>query len=206
MWHFNFVSKNKSAKAVGHLFTTAAVLFCLSEPLSAETVIPSEEKEIQDDFSQIAKTPGAVIFTPPEGWRVADAQALPASVKIMVVGKGAHEFPPSMNLGTENYTGTLKQYLKRIKEINYSQGLEWKDLGMIRTEAGDASLSQVDTKTQWGDVRMMHVILLKNETVYILTAASLKEEFPKFYKDFFKSLRSLKINEDFQDMAKIQQS
>lgn len=135
-----------------------------------------------------------VIFTPPEGWRFADTSMLPPSVKTMVIGKGASEFPPSINLGTENYTGTLKQYLKRIKEINQSQGAEWKDLGMIRTEAGDASLSQVDTKTQWGDVRMMHVILLKDGTVYILTAASLKDEFPSFYKDLFNSLRSLRFD------------
>lgn len=134
-----------------------------------------------------------ISFTPPQGWRFADTIALPANVKTMVIGKGASEFPPSINLGTEQFSGTLKQYLKKIKEINASQGIEWKDLGMIRTEAGEASLSQIDTKTQWGEVRMMHVILSREGMVYILTAASLKDEFPNFYKDIFNSLRSLRF-------------
>ena len=133
----------------------------------------------------------AVMFTPPSGWRTADRNGLPKHVNVMVVGKGSHEFPPSISLGTEIYPGTLKQYLKRVKEINTGKGNEWKDLGTIRTEAGNASLSQVDTRTQWGDVRMMHVMLYRDGTVYILTASSLKDEFSKYYKEFFNALRSL---------------
>lgn len=135
----------------------------------------------------------AVMFTPPAGWRNADGTALPENVKVMVVGKGSSDFPPSISLGTEEYKGSLKQYLKRVKEINASKGSEWKDLGTLKTEAGNASLSQVDRKTEWGEVRMMHVILIKNGTVYIVTAASLREEFPKFYKDFFNALRSVRF-------------
>lgn len=138
----------------------------------------------------------SVLFTPPSGWKSADPKSLLPHVKAMVVGKGVHEYPPSINLGTESYPGTLKQYLKRIKEINTSQGAYWKDLGTIQTKAGKASLSQVDKKTEWGEVRMMHVILNKDGTMYILTAASLKDEFPKFYKDFFSSLSSLRFNQD----------
>ncbi len=101
--------------------------------------------------------------------------------------------PPSMNLGTETFDGTLKDYLKIVKNVNDARHAEWKELGTIRTEAGNASLSQADIKTEWGDVRMMHVIMLHDGTVYILTAAALKEEFPNFYKDFFKSMTTLKI-------------
>lgn len=152
-------------------------------------------KSIQQTSSDKAAGNEVVMFTPPAGWRNADVGALPEHVKVMVVGKGSSEFPPSITLGTEDYKGSLKQYLKRIKEINSSQGFEWKDLGTVRTEAGNASLSQVDKRTEWGDVRMMHVIMTKNGVVYILTAASLKEEFPKFYKDFFNSMRSLRFGE-----------
>lgn len=175
-----------------------SILLLTFGSLSAESILFTDSliKEHQNsgekDNHEKTET---VMFTPPEGWRLADKTLLSPSVKTMVVGKAKanSEFPPSINLGTETYSGTLKQYLKRIKEINNSQGAEWKDLGMIRTEAGDASLSQVDTKTQWGNVRMMHVILLKEGTAYILTAASLKEEFPNFYKDIFNSLRSLRF-------------
>jgi hypothetical protein len=134
-----------------------------------------------------------VTFTPPTGWRFADSKELPPNVKVMVVGKGKKEYPPSINLATEKYNGTLKDYLKTVKAINDSQSTSWKDLGTIQTASGNASLSQIDTKTTWGDVRMMHVIIIKDGTAYILTAASLTEEFPKFYKDFFNALRSLRI-------------
>lgn len=114
----------------------------------------------------------------------------------MVVGKGKGQFPPSINLATEPYKGTLKEYLKLVKSINAAKGVEWKDLGKIKTEAGEGSLSQVDTKMQWGDVRMLHTILVRKGTVYIVTAAALKEEFPSLYQPFFNSMRSLSIEED----------
>lgn len=141
------------------------------------------------------KSPGAVYFTPPEGWRQADAKSLSPNVKIMVVGKGKGEFPPSINLAIEPYKGTLKDYLKIVKTINASKGGDWKDLGKIRTDAGEGSLSQLDTKMQWGDVRMLHTIVSKNNTIYIMTAAALRDEFPAYYKQFFDAMRSLHVNE-----------
>lgn len=159
---------------------------CLSFVFLSFSVISAEETSSNEVIE--------ISFKPPEGWRLADSSALPKAVKRMVVGKGEHEFPPSINLGTDQFNGNLQDYLKLIRSINESQGTEWKDLGLIRTEAGDASLSQITAKTQWGNVKMMHTILVRDGTVYILTAAALQEEFPKFYKDFFASMRSLKFN------------
>jgi hypothetical protein len=137
---------------------------------------------------------------------MADPKILPERVKVMVVGQGPSAFPPSMNLSMEPYSGSLKQYLKNVKNRNLAQGYEWKDLGTIRTEAGNASLSQVDTKSEWGTVRLMHVILLKNGTIYILTASALQEEFSQFYKDFFNSMRSLRVvKEAFEMVVNAQQ-
>lgn len=153
-------------------------------------------------FSLLAAedTEGIVLFTPPAGWGLADTTSLPPHVRAMVVGKGPSAFPPSMNLSWEPYKGTLKQYLKTVKNLNSAHGYEWKDLGTIQTQAGNASLSQVDTKSQWGDVRLMHVILIKNGNVYILTASALKNEFSQFYKDFFASMRSIRVTNDLYDM------
>jgi hypothetical protein len=134
-----------------------------------------------------------VQFTPPPGWHFADTKLLPPTVKIMVIGKGDHPFPPTMNLALQPYKGTLKQYLQQVKAINDAQGYHWKDLGIIRTEAGNGNLSQVDVRSEWGDLREMCVILLKNETIYVLRATSLKDEFARFYKDFFSAMRSLNI-------------
>ncbi len=185
------------------LLALSAAGLCFTFTLDgAVNIPPAEEKSIQESFAATVQEPGAVMFTPPEGWFLADPKALPPNVKVMVVGKGSKDYPPSMNLSIEKFSGTLKQYLKIVKAINENKGDEWKDLGSIRTEAGDASLSQVDTKSKWGTERLMHVIFLKNGTVYILTAAALKEEFPKFYKDFFNSMRSLRINKDLFEMVK----
>ena len=144
---------------------------------------------------------GVVLFTPPPGWVMADSALLPPSVRVMVVGKGERIVPPSMNLTTQPYTGTLKQYLKIIKNKNDAQGYAWKDLGNIRTQAGQANLSQVDTKSEWGEIRLMHVTLLKNGWIYILTASALKEEFSKYYKQFFAAMRSLRVCTDLFEMV-----
>ena len=89
-------------------------------------------------------------FIPPTDWRNADKSKLPEHVHLMVVGQGANEFPPSISLATEKYSGTLKQYLKVVKELNSSKGYEWRDLGSIQTDAGNASLSQT-TANQNGE-------------------------------------------------------
>lgn len=153
--------------------------------------LTSLNAQLHEPFNKGLDSQTHLIFTPPPGWKNADCASLPKQVELMVVGKGAGDFPPSISLATEVYSGTLKQYLKRVKELNASKGFEWKDLGNIKTQAGNVSLSQTDSQSQWGNIRMMHVMLKKDDTIFILTAAALKEEFPKFYKEIFTSLRSI---------------
>jgi hypothetical protein len=169
--------------------------------LSADVPAPSkaQTKHTQNKSAE-EDDAGIVTFVPPPGWHQADSNALPPHVKFMVVGKGSTAFPPSMNLSVEPFKKGLNAYLKIIKSINESQGYEWKDLGMIKTQAGTASLSQVDTKTEWGDLRLMHAVLHKNGHIYILTASALKNEFSKFYKEFFAAMQSLRVNKDIFEM------
>lgn len=168
------------------LICAVAILF--SSPFCTHTANSTPPP----DF--VSNEGGIVLFTPPNGWRQADTSLLPPHIKLMVIGKGPSAFPPSMNLNVQSFSGTLKQYLKIVKDTNESQGFEWKDLGTLRTEAGNASLSQFDHKSQWGTIRMMQVILIKNGMVYILSASALKDEFSLFYKDFFASMRSLRVS------------
>lgn len=186
---------NFSLRALGVL----CVMLC--GQLQAQVSLPQNVGITDQESQRISQEPGAVVFSPPKGWHMADPEELPPHVRVMVVGKGKREFPPSINLSTEEFEGTLKDYLKIVKEINNSQGSEWKDLGTIRTQAGEASLSQAVSVTEWGKVRMMHVILSKNGMIYILTAAAHFEEFPKFYKMFFDAMRSLRVNQDPDEMA-----
>lgn len=182
-------------------------LFSALIPMIAFSIYPLEANSPPlAPSSQTKQTPeaneeGLVFFTPPAKWMLTDSKALPPHVRIMVVGQGPGSFPPSINLSLEPYKGTLAQYLKIVKNMNAAQGYDWKDLGSIQTQAGNGSLSQVDTKTQWGVVRLMHVILVKNGKVYILTAAALKDEFSIFYKEFFAAMRSLKIAKDEYELV-----
>lgn len=147
-----------------------------------------------------------VYFTPPSGWRLADLSALPVKhSKIIVVGESISNCPPWMNLTSEAYQGTLKQYLKIVQNKSRAKGETCRDLGMIRTEAGQGNLSQADSKMAWGEMRLMHLILLKYGRIYILTAYALKEEFATFYKDFFAAMRSLRVGKDIYDLLPSQQ-
>ena len=161
----------------------------------AETLKRTPEQATTTQSDPADANVAAIMFTPPEGWKTADPKILPPSVKVMVVGPGSKGYPPSINLGIEEYAGTLKEYLKIVKAINDSQNAEWKNLGPIHTEAGKANLSQVDITSSHGAVRLMHVILVKGGKTYIMTAAALRDEFPRFYNEFFKSMRSLRFGD-----------
>lgn len=169
-----------------NLILKTLFLIALNATVNASESLESKTTESVFEIETVA-------FTPPKNWELVDQTKLPASVMAMVVGKGSYSFPPSLNLGVHKNAGNLKEFLKFVKEINNTDGIDWKDLGTIKTLAGDASLSQLDTKTEWGAVREMQVILIYNNDAYILTAAALRNEFPKFYKDFFASMRSLRI-------------
>lgn len=173
------------------VFLTAFILACSLEKMAFSTSPESIRSQSEEEI---------IFVAPPSGWMSVDTKSLPTHVQFMVVGKGPSSFPPSLNLSWEPYPGTLKQYLKIVKNMNTAQGYEWKDLGTIQTQSGTGSLSQVDTKTQWGDVRLMHVILVKNGNVYIVTASALKNEFSLFYKEFFTAMRSLKIIQHLYEM------
>jgi hypothetical protein len=153
-----------------------------------------DDKTLQKSYQSLSKQPGAVSFLPPEGWHLADPKSLPSNVKLMVVGKGSHTFPPSINLAYDEFNGSLKDYLKVVDTINKRLGADAKNLGPIQTLAGEAQLLQIDSKNSWGIERQMQVILVKEGVAYILTASALKEEFTKFYPQFFQALKSLKIN------------
>jgi len=161
------------------LLVSLCSLFSLGIPLESRAEEPTQ--------SPIAA------FAPPLGWRLAEKQSLPPHVHIMVVGKGKHAYPPSINLASEEYFGNLTNYLEIVKKINNNGGFSWKSLGTICTAAGEANLSQVDMRTEWGEVKMMHAILFRENVIYIMTVSALKSEFSAFYKDFYAAMRSLAI-------------
>ena len=137
----------------------------------------------------------SISFTPPKGWKLADKKDLPPSVEFMVIGNGGQAFPPSINLATEPFNGTMDDYLEIVKRINQENRSEWKKLGQVETKSGKAELSEATQITQWGQIKMMHAMLIKNGRMHILSTAASKDDFPKFYQEFFTAIRSLQIDD-----------
>ncbi|HSW86899.1 MAG TPA: hypothetical protein VLG49_05300 [Rhabdochlamydiaceae bacterium] len=136
-------------------------------------------------------------FIPPQDWSIADPKLFAPSVQACFVGKNKKGFSPSVNLAVEKIDTSLNEYLKIVKQLHESdRDNRWRDLGNLQTRAGQTRLTEIDTKTEWGQIRMLQSILIKDGHAYILTAAALKEEFSDFYEDFEKAIRSFTITEN----------
>lgn len=160
-------------------------------PQDANAALSAELAKQQE----IAQEPGACHFAPPTGWSYVDAKALPPLVKVMVVGKGAKELPPSINLAVEETTLSQEEYINAIKEMyQFDRRTNWSVIGTINNQDRKVTITQLDTKTKWGDTRMLQAILLHDGVAYVLTATSTKTEFPKFGPEFTKAIRSFTVN------------
>lgn len=177
----------------------ALSLICISlhadETTNQIELSSDEQKAIVEQMEKNKDAPGAVIFNPPQNWKMVDPKALPKHVLVMIIGTGQGEFPPNMNLGYEKYDGSVKDFIRKVVKVELdTTHAEWKALGTVQTNAGVAELIQVDTKTKWGQERQMQAFIKNEDTIYILTASALRTEFPTYYKEFFNSIRSLSIN------------
>lgn len=162
--------------------------------LQAEPEITSAPPSLQEIYCKIALEPSKTTFTPPAGWKFVDPASLSKYVRMMFVGQGASDFPPSMILGYDDFSGPAAKFLAFIKKKNQEKGFETKDLGKVKTPAGIVQLLQVDSVSKWGKERQMQAILSFDDRIWILTCSALKEEFSKFYKEFFDALKTLSVN------------
>jgi hypothetical protein len=102
-----------------------------------------------------------------------------------------------LNLATEEVDLCIEDYLRVIQRLHEKEpGNRWRSLGKITTSAGDAHLTEIDTKTQWGPVRMLQMVLLRDKTAYILTAAALKSEVGQYYKSFQEAFHSFALTKN----------
>jgi len=136
-------------------------------------------------------------FLPPKGWDIADPKLLSPHVQIGFFTKGKKEISPSLNLAVEETSLSLADYLKAVKAIHESDpSTRWRQLGKIQVLAGLAQLTEIDTQTEVGPMRILQMILVRDGKAYILTAGALKEEFAEHYQDFQKSFRSFQVTPD----------
>jgi hypothetical protein len=142
-------------------------------------------------------TPSYCYFVPPQGWEIADPKSLSPRVKAAFLKKTSTGFCPSMNLAVEETSVSLQEYLKAVKAIHeQDRANRWRQLGKVRTQAGLAQLTEIDSKTEWGAVRILQLILVKEERAYVLTASALKEEFSDYYQEIQSAFRSLVLSSD----------
>lgn len=146
------------------------------------------------------------LFIPPEGWMPADPKTLSPSVKISFLTKGKKEYCPSINLASEKVDLTIENYLKIVKKIHQNdKNNQWRDLGKIMTHAGEARLTEIESKTPFGPARLLQMILIKDKNAYVLTASALKSEFSQYNKEFQKAFQSLSLSENlFESIEKIE--
>lgn len=136
-------------------------------------------------------------FRPPEGWMPAAPDTLSPSVKVGFIDPKNFGFRASLNLAEEAIDCTLDEYLDAVKAIHSAdRHNQWIYLGKFPTKAGQAALTQIDTNSSWGPLRMLQLILVHNNKAYILTAAASKKDFPNLVKTFRQSLNSLSITEN----------
>ncbi len=147
--------------------------------------------------------PPVCSFKPPKNWVLADPASLSPLVKVGFLAPnktGRIGLRPSLNLAEEPIDCSLQEYLEIVKKLKQtSRHKEWSYLGTFETPAGPAALTQIDQPSPSGPMRLLQLIILKDKVAYILTAASLKNDFFEYLPLFHDTFRSLHITHDLYE-------
>jgi hypothetical protein len=178
------------------LFSFAAA-FCEEAPIEESSAVETQDALTEECAPIPEESEPFCYFIPPKGWAMAEPNLLGPQVKMAFVKiDKKRKFCPSLNLAIEKVEGGLNAYLNDVKVIHeQDRKNHWRKLGKVHTLAGEAQLTEIDTSSHMGAVRMLQLILLKEGRAYILTAAALKEDFCDFYQEFQSAFRSLTISE-----------
>lgn len=141
------------------------------------------------------------LFTPPDGWEIADPKTPAKRALVGFVDKSKSGFCPSLNLTHETVNLTMKEYLAIVQKNCQAKKQKWRQLGTIETQSGNAQLVEIETQTQFGPVRLLQAILQMEDDIFILTAGTLKKDFGKHASKVERSFRSMSICEDLFAIA-----
>ncbi len=136
-------------------------------------------------------------FIPPLGWEIAQLKTPSPHIKIGFLGKGSSEFRPSINLALEEEVDVpLKEYVKAVKELQAADPTsKWRDLGPFPTHCGNGQLIEISNSSPWGEIKVLQLLFVEDETAYILTAAVLKDDFLSLQKEILQSFRTLSLTD-----------
>jgi len=133
-------------------------------------------------------------FVPPTKWLPVPSQHLKGKVEIGFLSPERKSFRPSINLAVDTYKTTIEKYVEAVKQAHLvDRTKSWRDLGTIETSAGPAHIAQIDYKAPWGEVRALQAFLGHNNTVYLFTGVTHKNDFGLHEKDMIDSIRSFTI-------------
>jgi hypothetical protein len=139
-------------------------------------------------------------FTPPSGWLIGDPKQLSGRVQISFLKK-QEGFCPSINLAIEPIDVSQEEYIQIVQTIHEKHHADrWRRLGKVTALAGDCDLTELDMTTEWGPIRLLQLILVREGHAYIMTAAATKKEIASYYGDFQACFRSLQMTPNLLDV------
>lgn len=135
-------------------------------------------------------------FLPPDKWQCAHLQNVSPHLEVGFIAPfETAGFHPSLNLAKEEIDVDLKAYLKAVKEVHLAQPeTTWRDLGRFKMKAGEGRLTEIQQNLpNWGAVKILQSIFIKDKTAFILTAAMLKDDFSRLQKEVLEAMRSFDV-------------
>jgi hypothetical protein len=138
-------------------------------------------------------------FSPPAGWQPVRLDDPSSPIELAFVGSPLHAggMPPNISLAFEEVDCTLKEYVQAVKETILAEaGVTWRDLGKISTPAGEARLTESSGISNWGPVKTLQLLFVKEHKAAILTATVLKEDFLALQSTLLQALKSLHCDPD----------
>lgn len=141
------------------------------------------------------------LFTPPDGWEIADPKMPSKRAIVGFVDKSKSGFCPSLNLTHEKVTIPMKEYLAIVQKNCQAKREKWRLLGTIETQSGKAHFAMIETNTKFGPTRLLQATLQKDEDVFILTVGALKKDFSKNAAKIEATFRSMSICDDLFALA-----
>lgn len=150
-----------------------------------------------------ASLPPFYYFHPPKDWLIADPTNLPKEVKIAFIQSERKMITPSINLTLEKVEVPIETYIKEVKKIHQVDRLtQCRELGILKTNSGNAYLLEITMKKEWGDVRILQSILIQDGYAHLMTGLSLKKDFMKYHELFLSTFKSLTIAPDLYSSVK----
>jgi len=142
-------------------------------------------------------------FMPPNKWKLADPKKLSPMVEACFLGKGKTAFYPSINIATEEIDISDKEYISIVVKMHKDDpNIEFRRFGKIKTQAAIADLFELTTKTNFGTVKMLQTIIVKDNKAYVLTGSMHIDDFKTMSKTILKTFQSFQIVDNLTDCIK----